>query len=58
MLLTPKALANSNVLTPKAFANGFDRSLMLLTPKAFANFSPGFELARTLGNPQNKSFEP
>jgi len=23
----------------------------LLTPKAFANFSPGFELARTLGSP-------
>jgi len=24
-----------------------------LTPKAFANFSPGFELARTLGSPIN-----
>src|SRR6185369_4609735 len=26
-----------------------DRNLNAITPKAFANFSPGFELARTLG---------
>jgi len=25
-----------------------------ITPKALANFSPGFELARTLGNPTTK----
>jgi hypothetical protein len=27
----------------------YDERLSSITPKAFANFSPGFELARTLG---------
>jgi hypothetical protein len=42
-LFTPKALANSSLLTPKAFALKAFAKRASFTPKAFANFSPGLE---------------